>query len=449
MSALRYAAVLELSRSEVSLALIDLITYREIKARKLQIRPLRQPYLHFDAAEIWKFLVAGLKHYQSGYDINAISFSSSVAAMALLDGDNALVLPVLHPDDPGPAELRGVYEQVRPKFAETASASSPDSCGAGHQLFWQSRTFPDDFRKVAAIVPWPQYWAWRASDALRAETTSFGASSDLWVASRNDWSSLATETGWSRLFAANQPAMARLADITPELAAATGLERNTGVWTGAFSTASAMLPHVLSGTDPRTVVMSGPTFTVTAIRGGTARLDSSRGDFLASAVTGSALPTAAFQGGLEFSGLTGGAVDHCTEAELESVIVNGTRVDRGSQTGLFRWNSDPAALSPGQLFAASSLFLARETTSRLAAIGALGPLVVEGPFTRNTLFLDAVSVLSGRPVFRIAGNATGSRIGAALLVQRPERLGQVLSCPLSAQVQALQARLLAGQAPRT
>jgi sugar (pentulose or hexulose) kinase len=174
MDALRYAAVLELGRTEVSLALIDLITYREIKSRKLQIRPLRQPYLHFDVAEIWKFLVAGLKHYQSGYDINAISFASSVAPMALLDQDNALVLPVLHPDDPGPEDLRSVYELVRPTFAETASALTPDNCSVGHQLFWQSRTFPEAFRKVAAIVPWPQYWAWRAGGHLRSETTSLG-----------------------------------------------------------------------------------------------------------------------------------------------------------------------------------------------------------------------------------------------------------------------------------
>jgi sugar (pentulose or hexulose) kinase len=46
--------------------------------------------------------------------------------------------------------------------------------------------------------------------------------------------------------------------------------------------------------------------------------------------------------------------------------------------------------------------------------GAAGPIIVEGPFASNLLYIEALSKVTGRLVVPVAGS-TGTSVGAALL----------------------------------
>jgi sugar (pentulose or hexulose) kinase len=80
-----------------------------------------------------------------------------------------------------------------------------------------------------------------------------------------------------------------------------------------------------------------------------------------------------------------------------------------------RWSPEPDGLENGERAAVASLYCALVTETCLALAGAEGPVIVEGPFARNAMFLAALAarlpaVVVARP------DATGTTEGAALLV---------------------------------
>ena len=64
--------------------------------------------------------------------------------------------------------------------------------------------------------------------------------------------------------------------------------------------------------------------------------------------------------------------------------------------------------------AAASLYTALMTNTCLELIGAAGPTIVEGPFSRNLTYLSALRSLTGREIIASPGS-TGTSLGAALL----------------------------------
>lgn len=64
--------------------------------------------------------------------------------------------------------------------------------------------------------------------------------------------------------------------------------------------------------------------------------------------------------------------------------------------------------------AALSFYLALMTSTCLSLIGARGPVIVEGPFARNAEYLAMLATLCADGV-AVAGSATGTSAGAALL----------------------------------
>ena len=70
--------------------------------------------------------------------------------------------------------LAAAYAEVAPWFEECCCPIHPAGLTLARQLFWQSRAFPDDFRRARWILPFAQYWAWGlcgvpASEAQRQQ----------------------------------------------------------------------------------------------------------------------------------------------------------------------------------------------------------------------------------------------------------------------------------------
>jgi sugar (pentulose or hexulose) kinase len=175
-----------------------------------------------------------------------------------------------------------------------------------------------------------------------------------------------------------------------------------------------------------------------SVGGRTDDLDAARDCLLNVNALGDPVPSARFMGGREFSTLIHGVGD-CTDADIAHVLDHGVMllpsIQRGSGPFPHRehsWVGDETALTPGQHFAAVSLYLAMMSATCLELTGAAGPVIVEGPFAKNRAFGAMLSVATGREVLASSGSATGTSIGAALLAAddiRPDIAFAATSAP--------------------
>jgi sugar (pentulose or hexulose) kinase len=377
------------------------------------------PYPHADLERLWTFLLKSLAELQQSHGVQGISITTHGATAALLAGDE-LALPVLDYEHSGPDQLAAEYSTVRPAFAETLSPRLPNGLNLGAQLFWQSRSFPEQFARVTHILPYPQYWAWRLTGALASEVTSLGCHTDLWAPAEAQFSSLVMGQGWNKLFAPIRPASSIIGTIRPELSAQTGLLAGTPVTCGIHDSNASLLPHLDRHTTPFSILSTG-TWTIAMTVGGSTRaLDEGRDSLANVDAFGRPVPTARFMGGREFDAMIGSYVEPGAE-EIEVVLGQGIQALPSFAPGVGPfpagaggWTCDPATLSPGERSAATALYLALVTQACLELCGLGHEIIIEGPFARNELFAAALAQLTGVPV-SASTDSTGTSLGASML----------------------------------
>jgi sugar (pentulose or hexulose) kinase len=383
---------------------------------------------------LWAWLIDGLAAFGRDADIIIICVTTHGAAFALLAGDT-LALPILDYEHDGPERLREGYAKARGPFAETLSPDLPNGLNAGRQLWWQARTFPDAFRTVDTILPYPQYWAWRLSGGKAAEVTSLGCHTDLWNPRTGAWSTLARNEGWDRLFPPLAKSWDTVGTLLPAVSAATGIAPTCRVVAGIHDSNASLLPHVLARRQRFAVLSSGTWMICFAPGGNLDALDPAR-DCLANVnAFGDAVPSSRFMAGREYEILADG--DTATVEDIAAVVAAGIMVlpTFAPGTGPFpratgRWNVDPAGLTGGVRAAAASLYAALVTDTCLTLAGADGPVIVEGPFARNAIYVAALARLVPRPVLA-RPDATGTTDGAALLAMGPAAHGLTIRDPAS------------------
>ena len=419
-------AVIDIGKSNAKLALVDEVTLSVVAIRTTANTVSNDaPYPHYDVERLWHWIVGGLAAFAKDAEITTISVTTHGACFVLLAGD-ALALPVLDYEFIGPESVHEAYAKARGEFAETLSPDLPNGLNAGRQFFWQSRTYPAEFAAADAILPYPQYWAWRLTGAKAAEATSLGCHTDLWNPRSGTYSRLAAGEGWDRLFPPLAKPWDTVGAILPEIALATGLSPQTRVVAGIHDSNASLLPHLLSRRQPFAVLSTGTWMVVFAPGGSLDGLDPKR-DCLANVdAFGHAVPSSRFMAGREFETIAGGAAEPTQGAvtrALDDMTMALPTFARG--TGPFgasngRWMrkgsalADPATLAPPTRIAAASLYAALVTETCLDLAGAQGPIIVEGPFARNALFLGALAQRVPRPVI-VRPDATGTTEGAALL----------------------------------
>jgi sugar (pentulose or hexulose) kinase len=143
---------------------------------------------------------------------------------------------------------------------------------------------------------------------------------------------------------------------------------------------------------------------------------------------GRAVPSSRFMAGREFETIAGGEAEPTSGAIMRAVDERTMALPTFARgTGPFgasdgRWMrkgmalADPSMLATPTRAAAASLYAALVTETCLELAGARGPIIVEGPFARNALFLAALAQRVPRPVIA-RPDATGTTEGAALLAE--------------------------------
>lgn len=416
-----HVAVIDIGKTNAKLALVDLGGLREIDVRKRANTVLAgPPYPHYDTDGIWDFILGALAEMQRLHGVDAITVTTHGASAALLDGDGRLAAPVLDYEHDGPDALAAEYDAVRPDFVETGTPRLPMGLNLGAQLFWQFETFPNVRERTMTIVTYPQYWTFRLTGKAVNEVTSLGCHTDLWRPRENRFSSLVENRGWNELMAPVAKAVDRLGPVLPDIAEATGLDGDTPVYCGIHDSNASLSAHLVSREAPFAVVSTGTWVISMAIGGKDVELDSTRDMLINVNAFGEPVPSARFMGGREFDRMTEGFSREFDERDIAVVLERGAMLLPSVETrsGPFqgrphRWTVDETSLNDGQRFVAVSFYLALMTATGLEMTGAAGPVLVEGPFAENAVYLDMLGAATGRPVSAVPG--TGTSIGAALL----------------------------------
>ena len=359
-----------------------------------------------DAEGIESWLFASLRELSMAFAINAVVPVAHGAAAALV-GDNDLAAPVLdYESDPPPGITRS-YEQLREPFGRTFSPRLPHGLNLGVQLFWQEHLYPDVWPANAQALLWPQYWAWRLCGERAGEVTSLGCHTDLWCAAERDWSSLARTRGWDTRMGPLKRAGDSLGTIRTS---ATGLPRTCEVLVGLHDSNAALwgtraFPEIEGR--PFTVLSTGTWFV--AMQSGAKSmpaLDEARDTLANVDVAGQTVPSSRFMGGREYELIVEASFDAAaTPADALRLIERDvmTRPSFVSGCGPFP-NSQGAILGrvqhQGERAALAAIHLALMSDQSLACIDAQGPIVIEGRFANNEIFVRSLAALrSDRAVY--------------------------------------------------
>ncbi|WP_417689195.1 FGGY-family carbohydrate kinase [Roseibium sp.] len=429
MDRIKHVGVIDIGKTNAKVAVVDLDDQREIGVLKRPNTVLKgPPYPHYDLDGHWTFILKALRDLHQEHGIDAISVTTHGASLVLLTEGGNLAAPMLDYEFEGPDDLANDYDSIRPPFLETGSPRLGMGLNAGAQLFWQLKTDIGLEDRLATVLTYPQYWSYRLTGSLANEVTSLGCHTDLWNPAAKTYSSLVETLGLTDKMAPVKLAGDCLGALLPEISMATGLPEGLPVACGIHDSNASLYPHLIRRNAPFSVISTGTWVIALSIGGRKVELDPARDTLINVDAFGQPVPSARFMGGREFDMVLEGHGRDFTDSDvakvLERQIMLFPAVDPRSgpfQGRKARWSVDEADLTDGERFVALSFYLALVTNECLRMTGADGPVVVEGPFAQNRLYLDMLETATGRPVEAANGSVTGTSIGAALLALGDKR----------------------------
>jgi sugar (pentulose or hexulose) kinase len=408
--------VLDIGKTNAKLALIDAAGNVLAEQRRPNAVRTDGPYAHLDTDGLWDWLLATCRAFAAQAHVSAIVPVTHGATAALVD-DAGLVLPVLDYE----AELPGV-DYAAPSFDETLSPRLPAGLNLGRQIAWLQARFPREFARTRHILMYPQYWAWRLSGVAASEATSLGCHTDLWNPRAQTYSSLVERMGWTASMSPLAPAHAVLGVLRPNVAAATGLPADCEVLCGIHDSNASLLRYL--GRDEGTVLSTGTWMIAAAFGTGLDGL-CERADMLANTnALGQPVACMRFMGGREFGELAGAAPATCGFDAIERLVAQGTLA-----LPCFAATGGPFAGRTGSIegqppadaqerYALATLYCVLMTDYCLDALGAAGPLAVEGSFTANPWFGPLLAALRPQQPVSYSDDASGTTCGGWMLRYR-------------------------------
>jgi len=416
-------AIIDIGKTNAKVVVVDAATGMEIAVRKTANTVLSgPPYPHFDADALWTFILAALRDFAQRPGFDAISITTHGASAALLDDSGELALPLLDYEHAYPQPVVEAYRALRPAFTQTFSPELTGGLNLGAQLHFQKTCFPELFKNVETILTYPQYWAYRLTGMAANERTSLGCHTDLWLPFEGRYSDLVDRLEITEQMAPLRSAFDPLGPVSDDIASALGLRSSVPVYCGIHDSNASLLPHLVGFGSPCTVVSTGTWVVSFGVGARPAQLDAKRDTLVNVDANGGAVPSARFMGGREWDILTRDLPPVTEDEEQRAAhaviaarsmilpsIVTGTGPFPHSHS---RWQQETRMTAERR--AAASLYEALMTKTCLDLIEAAGPIIVEGPFAANGLYLKALHTLTGRPVYASEAT-TGTAIGAALL----------------------------------
>ncbi|MDT6941618.1 FGGY-family carbohydrate kinase [Brucella pseudogrignonensis] len=419
-------AILDIGKTNAKVVLLDAKTGSEIAVHRTPNRVLRDgPYPHYDIEALWQFFLKSLTDFAQNSGFDAISITTHGACALLLDDTGNLAMPVLDYEHEYAPEIRSAYAGIKPPFEETFSPSLGAGLNLGAQLHYLKSSFLEQFSNVNLILTYPQYWAYRLTGVPSVEATSLGCHTDLWLPKTGSYSPLVESLGLEGKFPPLRSAFDVLGQIHQDLAHKIGISSLVPVYCGIHDSNASLLAHLLDRNPPFSVVSTGTWVVCFAVGGDLAGLDPKRDTLANVDAYGRAVPSARYMGGREFNMMTADLASP-SPSELKAVlstVLNQALMALPSAVpgcgpypdSVQRWVNAEYA-SKAERYVAACLYAALMTNACLELLDADGPIIVEGPFALNSVFLEALSGFSGRDVIAVSGT-TGTALGAGLLAE--------------------------------
>jgi sugar (pentulose or hexulose) kinase len=437
MSAPRGIAVIDAGKTNTKIVLFDgfgkALAERKVASRNHE----GPPYRHLDPAPVMELCRKGLPELDAILPIDVIVPSAHGAAVACLNKQGALAMPVMDYTAEPPPEIVRAYRTVEPSFEETGSPLLPMALTHGLQLFWQQRTWPGDFAGTAAIVPWIQFVAVMLGGRPTTEVSSMSCQSHLMDVRNATLSSLVDRMGIAKLF----PPMAKAWETIGTLNDAfkgNSFRGEGRILAGVHDSNANYLRYLAAGQKNFTLLSTGTWIIAFDTEAGLSALDRERDTVSNTDVFGNLVICARFFGGYEFD-----AVSRHAAGEAASVAGAQQLIDRGimalpsfSDAG----GPVPHSANKGRVIgdmsdteearaSLASLYCAQMVSESLDALGSAHDIIVDGPFSRNLVFLGALADLRQGQRVMASDLRDGTTAGAACLGLMQD--GRLPNIPLS------------------
>ena len=175
----RGIAVVDVGYTNTKIALFasDGAMVAERKAASRHVQGL--PYFQIDPEPMVALCRSALPELDRILPIDAIVPCAHGAAMACVAADGSLALPVMNYTLQPPAGIVADYKTIMPGYEEAFCPLLPLAITHGLQLYWQQRMWPDDFARIAILMPWIQYVGFRLSGTPVTEISSMACQTHL------------------------------------------------------------------------------------------------------------------------------------------------------------------------------------------------------------------------------------------------------------------------------
>ena len=423
--------IFDIGKTHVKVTLLDAAGAQLYQNRTSNKVKSTQPYASHDIEHIWTWLMNELSSLAAGHHIASISIATHGATAALINSKTSeLLLPIMDYEfEPYPDTLED-YASLRPSFESTGSPELPAGLNLGRQLHWQCQLLSREQIKNAALLLYPQYWAWRLTGILSSEVTSLGCHTDLWNIKTNSPSPLLEKLGLENALPPMSKAWEPLGKVKTEIAAQTGLNDDCIVYPGLHDSNAGYLPMLRTPKDIRPTVISSGTWTI--IMDSQAKIDTldPAQDMLVNVdAEGSALVTARYMGGREFGLIcerfNTDIATTFTDEDIQKIIDSNIFIlpsycegtgPYPNKTGRIVFQSGPSDIN-GK--AAATLYSALMVTYILKKLnaGSQSDIIVEGSFASNSVLCGLIAALNPKRKLRIQNRGNGVTEGCFLITQ--------------------------------
>ena len=420
----RGIAVVDVGATNIKVALFDpalnVVAERKIASAH---RPA-PPYAQIDPAPLAAFLVETLPALDQILPIDTIVPAAHGAALALVAEDGSLAMPVMDYMAVPPDDVIAEYRKIEPPFSETFGPLLPMALTHGLQLYWQETRFPEEFARVATVMPWIQYVSYLLSGVPAVEISSISCQSQLVDVKARTYSSLAHNRGWDRFF----PPMAMAWDVLGPLKS--GLSRRRISTAVARCLPASMIRAPITcaiwqpGEGSFTLLSTGTWIIGFDTDADLDGLDKDRDTVSNTDVLGRVVASCRFFGGKEFEIIAAGAPAEAARLEtVKRLMARGTIplpsfTDSGGPmpgTGGKGRIIGPEVETAEERSSIGALYCALMCDQSLDAIGSKARIIIDGPFAENPVFLAILAALRPDQPVLASDLRDGTTAGAAVL----------------------------------
>jgi sugar (pentulose or hexulose) kinase len=386
------------------------------------------PYRSIDPAPLISLCQSALPELDAILPIDIVVPCAHGAALACLEADGSLALPVMDYTSEPPPEIIAGYRRIEPPFEEVFGPLLPMALTHGLQLYWQQKAFAHDFARIKTIVPWIQYVAYCLSGKLVTEISGMACQSHLMDIRSGGPSSLVKRMGWETLFPPLAKAWQTIGALHAEFLAQ-NFRGNGKVLAGVHDSNANYLRYLAGGQKKFTLLSTGTWIIGFDTEAKLESLIQEKDTVSNTDVFGNRVACCRFFGGREFEVLGEGAQgEAATIAAVQYVIEKRTFAlpsftDGGGPVPHSGGKGKVIGEKPAsaeQRASLASLYCALMVSESLDALGSRRDIIVDGPFSKNLVFLAVLAQLREGQNILASDLRDGTTAGAACLALMPD-----------------------------